>query len=189
MTTDDPGGSTSNEPSSPDAASCEDASFETVADLLDYPMVVVTTAARAQESTRPAMAGCLVGFTSQLSINPARFLVGLSNKNHTFRIADQATHLVVHLLGKEHRDVASLFGEQTGDETDKFAQCTWRPGPGGAPILDHVAGWFSGRILERIPIGDHVGFLLEPTGGQVRKADESVITLNDVRDLHPGHEP
>jgi flavin reductase (DIM6/NTAB) family NADH-FMN oxidoreductase RutF len=164
-------------------ASFEDASFETVADLLDYPMVVVTTAAGG------AQAGCLVGFTSQLSINPPRFLVGLSNKNHTFRIADQATHLVVHLLGREHGEVARLFGEQTGDETDKFAQCSWRPGPGGAPILDQVAGWFSGRILERIAIGDHVGFLLEPSGGQVRAAGGSVITLNDVRDLHPGHEP
>jgi flavin reductase (DIM6/NTAB) family NADH-FMN oxidoreductase RutF len=157
--------------------------FETVADLLDYPMVVVTTA------TNGSKAGCLVGFTSQVSVNPARFLVGLSNKNHTYRAAVGATHLVVHVLGDEHRSLAQLFGEQTGDETDKFAQCSWRPGPGGVPILDNVAGWFSGRILERIPIGDHVGFLLEPGAGELRTSDKRVITLNDVRDFHPGHEP
>jgi flavin reductase (DIM6/NTAB) family NADH-FMN oxidoreductase RutF len=194
MTTDNSGGNTSSETTPSETTSSEStpfegASFETVADLLDYPMVVVTTAAVPDGGADPTMAGCLVGFTSQVSINPARFLVGLSNKNYTFRIAEQATHLVVHVLGKEHRAVARLFGEHTGDETDKFAQCSWRPGPGGAPILDQVAGWFSGRILERIPIGDHIGFLLEPAGGQAREGDESVITLNDVRDLHPGHEP
>jgi flavin reductase (DIM6/NTAB) family NADH-FMN oxidoreductase RutF len=157
-------------------------SFETVAELLDYPMLVVTTAADGSRS------GCLVGFTTQVSISPSRFLVGLSNKNHTFRLAARATHLVVHVLGQEHRAVAQLFGEQTGDETDKFAQCSWRPGPGGAPILENVAGWFGGRILERLPMGDHVGFLLEPGGGQVLASDGGVLTLNDVRDLHPGHE-
>jgi flavin reductase (DIM6/NTAB) family NADH-FMN oxidoreductase RutF len=196
MTTDDSGDQTSPEATSSQGTSFEAASFETVADLLDYPMVVVTTAAAAAEGPDAAdggpdaaMAGCLVGFTSQVSINPARFLVGLSNKNYTFRVAEQATHLVVHVLGKQDRAVARLFGEQTGDQTDKFAHCSWRRGPGGAPILDQVAGWFSGRILERIPIGDHMGFLLEPSGGQVRRSPSNVITLNDVRDLHPGHEP
>jgi flavin reductase (DIM6/NTAB) family NADH-FMN oxidoreductase RutF len=162
----------------------EKAPFEAVADLLDYPMVVVTTA--ADDGSR---AGCLVGFTSQVSISPARFLVGISDKNHTFRVAVRASHLVVHVLAKEHRELARLFGEHTGDETDKFAGCSWRPGPGGVPILDNVAGWFSGRILERIPIGDHVGFLLEPGEGELRASGRAVITLNDVRDFHPGHEP
>jgi flavin reductase (DIM6/NTAB) family NADH-FMN oxidoreductase RutF len=157
-------------------------SFETVAELLDYPMLVVTTAADG------FLAGCLVGFTTQVSISPARFLVGLSNKNHTFRLAAGATHVVLHVLGPQHRGVAKLFGEQTGDETDKFALCSWRPGPGGAPILDGVAGWFSGRILERLPLGDHVGLLLEPGGGQVLRPGGDVLTLSDVRDLHPGHE-
>ena len=55
--------------------------FEQVVGLLDYPMFVVTTRAGADR------AGCLVGFTSQVSINPSRFLVGLSKRNHTYRVA------------------------------------------------------------------------------------------------------
>lgn len=176
MTTDHEGGKVGDD--HPD----NEVSFETVAKLLDYPMLVVTTAADGLQ------AGCLVGFTTQVSISPARFLVGLSEKNHTFRLAARATHLVVHVLGPEHRAVAELFGEQTGDETDKFARCSWRPGPGGAPILDGVAGWFSGRILERLPMGDHIGVLLEPGAGQVLASGSGVLTLSDVRGLHPGHE-
>ena len=49
--------------------------------LLDYPMFVVTTRAGDEP------AGCLVGFASQVSIRPPRFLVGLSKRNHTYRVA------------------------------------------------------------------------------------------------------
>jgi hypothetical protein len=43
-----------------------------------------------------------------------------------------------------------------------------------------------GRILEHRPLGDHVGFLLEPValgGGQ----PEDPLTLTDVEDIEPGH--
>jgi flavin reductase (DIM6/NTAB) family NADH-FMN oxidoreductase RutF len=47
--------------------------FEKLVSLLDYPMFVVTT--RAGDES----AGCLVGFATQVSIRPPRFIVGLSN--------------------------------------------------------------------------------------------------------------
>ena len=46
--------------------------FNALASELDYPMFVVTTAAGG------APAGCLVGFATQCSIDPPRFLVCLS---------------------------------------------------------------------------------------------------------------
>ena len=113
-------------------------SFEDVAELLDYPMFVVTTASNGRR------AGCLVGFATQISIDPARFLVGLSVNNHTHQVAADASRLVVHLLDADSMDVARLFGEKTGDEVDKFAQCAWSPGPDGVPVLDEPPAWFSG---------------------------------------------
>jgi flavin reductase (DIM6/NTAB) family NADH-FMN oxidoreductase RutF len=129
-----------------------------------------------------------VGFTSQVSIGPPRFLVGLSERNHTFRVARRATHLGVHLLPRRHRDLARLFGSETGDQTDKFARCTWREGPHGVPILDHAAGWFVGEVLSRDDLGDHVGFLLKPVAGDVPQTFDQLVTFADVRDLEPGHE-
>jgi flavin reductase (DIM6/NTAB) family NADH-FMN oxidoreductase RutF len=156
--------------------------FEDVVALLNYPMFVVTTRWEEQRS------GCLVGFASQVSIDPPRFLVGLSNKNHTYGIAVNAEHLAVHLLTREHLALATLFGEQTGDEIDKFAQCEWRTGPHGLPILADSAAWFSGRILERLELGDHVAFLLAPESGSAPDDLGELITFSDVRDLEPGHE-
>lgn len=156
--------------------------FEKLVSMLDYPMYIVTTQADDER------AGCLVGFTSQVSIGPPRFLVGLSERNHTFRVAQRATHLAVHLLPRRHRDLARLFGSETGDRTDKFARCAWREGPNRLPILDDAAGWFVGEVLSRDDLGDHVGFLLKPVDGDAPVKFDELVTFADVRDLEPGHE-
>ena len=156
--------------------------FEQLVSLLDYPMYVVTTRADGES------AGCLVGFTSQVSIRPRRFLVGLSKRNHTYRVAQYSKHLAVHLLARRHRELARLFGSQTGDEVDKFARCSWRPGPHGLPILSDAIGWFVGEVRDRYDVGDHVGFLLEPVAGSAPDEFEQLVTFSDVHDLDPGHE-
>ena len=145
-------------------------------------MFVVTTMADGHPS------GCLVGFTSQTSINPPRFLVGLSRKNHTFTVAQDAEHLAVHLLPRDQLALAELFGEKTGDTTDKFAQCTWHSGPEGMPILDAAPAWFVGQVIRRFDLGDHVGHLVEPVAGSAPDELGDLITFSDVRDLEPGHD-
>jgi flavin reductase (DIM6/NTAB) family NADH-FMN oxidoreductase RutF len=156
--------------------------FEKLVSLLDYPMFVVTT--RVGDES----AGCLVGFASQVSIRPPRFMVGLSKLNHTYRVAKGANHLAVHLVSRDHCEIARLFGSETGDRTDKFARCAWHSGPHGLPVLDDAAGWFVGEVLSRYDVGDHVGFLLEPVAGDAPDKFEQLVTFSDVRDLDPGHE-
>ena len=155
--------------------------FGDVVGLLNYPMYVVTTAAGGE------LSGCLVGFATQASIDPPRFLVGISEKNHTYRVARSAERLVVHVLTTDRLDLAELFGERTGDKVDKFSRCEWRPGPGGVPVLDGAAAWFGGPIIDIHPLGDHVGFLIEPDSGEVRDPDARPVMFRDVDDLPAGH--
>ena len=148
---------------------------------LDYPMFIVT--ARAGDE----LAGCLVGFATQCSIDPLRFIVCLSDKNRTFRVAKEADLLGVHLVPESADALAELFGSRTGDDDDKFAQASWTPGPGGVPVLDDCGNWFAGRILERCDVGDHWAFVVEP----VRGADdetEGAFTFQEARWIEPGHE-
>lgn len=160
----------------------ETEAFDKLVALLNYPMFVVTT----QADGTPA--GCLVGFASQTSIHPPRFLVGLSRRNHTFRIAHDASHLAVHVFDHDHLDVVELFGSQTSDKVDKFDRCSWHPGPEQLPILNDAAAWFVGEILERFSLGDHVGHLLAPVGGSPPRELETWVSFGDVRELEPGHE-
>ena len=149
---------------------------------LEYPMYVVTAAAQGERS------GCLVGFGTQTSIHPERFLACISRKNHTLLVASAAELLAVHFLSDEprERELAELFGSETGDEVDKFERVPWHAGPGRVPLLDEIPNRMVGRVLERLDLGDHVGFLLEPI--DVEKAggfDE--LGFHETKGIEPGH--
>jgi flavin reductase (DIM6/NTAB) family NADH-FMN oxidoreductase RutF len=156
--------------------------FDELVGELDYPMYIVTTTAAG------ANVGCLVGFTTQVSINPPRFLVCLSEKNHTTTVAAAATHLAVHLIHADDTSLAHLFGEETGDQTDKFTLCRWSAGPHDLPILDDATAWFVGRIEKRVDFGDHVGHLLTPVHVELRQPLGALLSFADVRGLDPGHD-
>jgi flavin reductase (DIM6/NTAB) family NADH-FMN oxidoreductase RutF len=159
-----------------------DREFARLVAQLDSPMFIVTAAAGQQRS------GCLVGFGSQVSIHPPRFVACLSVQNHTYRVALDTDTVVVHLVAPDREDLAQLFGSQTGDEVDKFSRSEWADGPGGAPVLAGLPNWFAARVLERVPFGDHVGFVLEPT--EVHRGDPGgTLSFREVRWLQPGHEP
>jgi flavin reductase (DIM6/NTAB) family NADH-FMN oxidoreductase RutF len=150
---------------------------------LDYSLFIVTVACDGER------AGCLVGFASQVSIHPPRFMVGLSVKNRTYRVANAGAEiLVVHFVPEQAEDLAELFGGETGDDVDKFARCQWRDGPGGAPVLTDLEDWFAGRVLQRISFGDHCGFLLEPIDGETHRSG-SPLTFRRAKRIEPGHEP
>ena len=95
--------------------------------------------------------------------------------------------LVVHLVPEGADALAELFGAETGDKIDKFERCSWTPGPGGVPVLDDCGNWFAGRILDRIDVGDHWAFLLEPLRGS-DKAGEGAFSFQEARWIEPGHE-
>ena len=147
---------------------------------LDRTMWILTLAAEGERS------GCLMGFATQASLDPPRFLACLSRDNHTFGVAEQAEFVVVHACPDEPDiALARLFGEETGDEIDKFTRCRWHDGPEGQPVLDDVPAWFVGRILERFALGDHVGFLLEPVA--VEGELDGVLTFERAQDLDAAH--
>ncbi|MFK0115511.1 flavin reductase family protein [Streptomyces sp. NPDC090994] len=149
---------------------------------LDPDMCVVTAAAGGER------AGCLVGFASQCSLRPVRFAVWLSELNRTYEVARSAEFLAVHLLARDQRALAELFGGRTGHRTDKFQDVRWRAGHGGAVVLEDVEAWFVGRIAGRADGGDHVGFVLDPVecGGRA-DGDRPLLRQRDAAAVRPGH--
>ena len=143
-------------------------------DELDYPMFIATVPGD----------GCLVGFATQCSIDPPRFLACLSNKNRTYRLARDASHMAVHVVPEDRMDLAELFGGETGDEVEKLTQCEWREGEGGVPLIEgcpHLVG----RIRSSFDVGDHVAFELDvlEVVGSARP-----LTFQQAKRIDPGHE-
>jgi flavin reductase (DIM6/NTAB) family NADH-FMN oxidoreductase RutF len=151
-----------------------------VLDALDYPLFIVTATAAGER------AGCLVGFATQSSLDPVRFIVCLSKSNRTYRVATGAAHLGVHVVPRDGHDLAELFGGSTGDEIDKFGRCEWTAGPFDIPLLDRCPARFVGRILQKVDAGDHVAFHLEPVDWSGEPAPP--LTFQAARDIEAGHE-
>jgi flavin reductase (DIM6/NTAB) family NADH-FMN oxidoreductase RutF len=158
-----------------------EASFQKLVTQLDYPMFIATVAADDE------LAGCLIGFATQCSIHPPRFLAGISDKNRTHRVAQSAAVMGIHLVPEDATELAELFGGETGDEVNKFERCSWRPGPDGVPLLDECPNRFVGIILERVDFGDHTGMVLEPFFAEVQEQDAQ-LSFHRAKRIDPGHE-
>lgn len=146
-------------------------------------MIVVTTVADDER------AGCLVGFHCQSGMAPDRLAVWLSKANHTFTVASVAEHFAVHFLHDDQHDLAELFGTTCSADIDKFARCSWSPGPGGVPLLDDCADRVVGTKDSFLDSGsDHVCLIIDPVevstgGGEYLRP----LRLSAVSDLEPAH--
>jgi flavin reductase (DIM6/NTAB) family NADH-FMN oxidoreductase RutF len=157
--------------------------FEDLMKSVDYPMLIVTARATSGDQD-----GCLVGFSTQCSIDPAHYLVLLSKQNRTYEVAQRSDLLVVHVLRTSDRELARHFGEETGDSTNKFRNVDWSPGPGRVPVLAGV-DWFAGRIQQRFDCGDHVAHLLAVLpDGRAASAEAPQLGFQAVQDLDAGHD-
>lgn len=151
---------------------------------LDGPMAIVTARSRDGRT-----GGCLIGFHTQASIDPARYLVCLSNKNHTYRLASDATHLGVHFLAADQLELAELFGTTCSAEVDKFAGLSVGEGQGGTPVITSCAHWFVGEVLGTLPINDHVAFGLRPVESGGPDTSAPLLGFQAVKHLDAAHDP
>ena len=157
------------------------AAVDRILTSLDYPLLVVTT---ADTKTR---GGCLVGFSTQCSVDPVLLLICISRNNRTCRVAEGAPGLAIHCVSEAEHDLAELFGGETGDETDKFEHCDWSRGHLGLPILARAPAWIAGTIEARIDAGDHIAHLVKPTAAELRRSFDPLPTRSGT-DIDPGHE-
>ncbi len=158
--------------------------YERVIEPVDPVAVIVTCASGGER------AGCLVTFNSPCSIDPPRYAVWLSHRNHTFRVALGAGELIVHMLTHADLPLAEFFGGVSGMDEDKFARVPWSD-CGGTPLLRVTGGWLRGRILSRVPGreetgGDHTCFVLAPVAAECGGGSGRPLRLSDVHHIQPG---
>lgn len=165
-------------------AQAVEAVYQRVIEPVDPVAVIVTCASAGHR------AGCLVTFNAPCSIEPPRYAVWLSHRNHTYRVALNASEVVVHMLTHADLRLAGLFGGVSGMREDKFAQVPWTD-CGGTPLLHVSGGWLRGRILSRGPGreetgGDHTCFVLEPVDAGGGSGSDRPLRLSDVCHIRPG---
>ena len=77
--------------------------------------------------------GCLIGFATQCSIHPPRFLVCISKENRTYDVVGSAAAVVVHFLGAEQRELATLLAGRPATRWTSPSSARGLPAPRGFP--------------------------------------------------------
>lgn len=165
----------------PDQAAAVARAVDAYTGRVDYALQVVTTTSFGGEPS-----GCVVGFTTQCSILPPRFLVCISKVNHTYFAAERAESVALHLIGRDQIHLASLFAETSGDSVDKFSRCAWHTGVTGVPVLSECTAWLEGAIIRRWSVGDHQALLIRPVAGGPG-GHQDVLTIQGAPEFRPGH--
>jgi flavin reductase (DIM6/NTAB) family NADH-FMN oxidoreductase RutF len=104
--------------------------------------------------------GRRVGLTansfSSVSLNPPLVLWSLVMHSPSLAVFQEASHFTVNVLAQHQEHLARHFARASDD---KFAGMAWKPGLGGAPVLEDVVAEFQCRNAYRYYGGDHVIFL------------------------------
>jgi flavin reductase (DIM6/NTAB) family NADH-FMN oxidoreductase RutF len=111
-----------------------------------------------------------------LSLDPPLVLWSLRRASPSLAAFEQASHFTVNVLAESQADLSRRFASAV---PDKFAEGTWTPGLGGAPVLAGAAAVFECERQAAHDGGDHRLFV----GRVLRLADLAVAPLV----FHSGH--
>ncbi|MEU1101952.1 flavin reductase family protein [Streptomyces tibetensis] len=108
-----------------------------------------------------------VGFTAtsltSVSAEPPLLSFGVGTGASSWPAIATADHVGVHILGEHQQELAATFSRSGAD---RFGPPTdWREGPEGVPLLDGVLAWLVGRVVARVPAGDHRLVIAEVVDG------------------------
>src|SRR5262245_40101805 len=98
-------------------------------------------------------AGVTATSFSSVSLDPPLILWSVSRSARSFPVFRDATHFAVNILAASQVEVSQCFASP---EPDRFAGMRWRPGVGGAPLLEGVVAHLECSTEAQYDGGDHL---------------------------------
>jgi flavin reductase (DIM6/NTAB) family NADH-FMN oxidoreductase RutF len=97
--------------------------------------------------------GITVSSFTSVSLNPPLVLVCIDQRSQMCTHLKVHEHFGINILGEQQRDLSVRFSKSW---EHRFANVPWYPGPSGAPLLFEVAATLECRVVDIMPIGDHI---------------------------------
>jgi flavin reductase (DIM6/NTAB) family NADH-FMN oxidoreductase RutF len=125
---------------------------------------------------------------TQVSFEPLLVALSVNPSHASWPLLLAGGGFLVNVLAREQLDLARHFGTQSGRDADKLAGIGWRPGPGGAPILDGALAYLDCRLTQRIAAGDHEIVVARPVTGEMLRPDATPLLYADTGNLDGSRE-
>jgi flavin reductase (DIM6/NTAB) family NADH-FMN oxidoreductase RutF len=136
--------------------------------------------------TTRAPDGSPVGFTAtslaSLAATPPLATFNMARTASSWPAVTSAEAVIVHLLGRRDLDAARRMA---GPADQRFTGPHWTEGPRGLPLLRGATAWFTGRIVDRLPVAGSAVVVVRVDGGGVGMDDEALL-YHDRTYLTPG---
>ncbi len=112
----------------------------------------------------------------QITPQPATIAISISKQNLTHEFIKESKVFTISIISDKWTMIdIGRFGFRSGRDIDKFADCNYKIGKNGAPIvLDNTVGYIECKVIDTLDAGSHTIFL-----GEVTEA-ENLSDLNPM---------
>lgn len=103
---------------------------------------------------------------SSVSLEPPLVLFSLSRTADCFDVFEVSSYFAVNVLRANQEVLSNLFASK---DAGKWNGVRWTPGRGGCPLIEDAIATFECRVANRHEGGDHVIYVGEVLGFEVRE--------------------
>jgi flavin reductase (DIM6/NTAB) family NADH-FMN oxidoreductase RutF len=98
--------------------------------------------------------GFTIGSFTSVSLDPP--MVGFlpQTDSDTWAAMAQNETFCVNVLSRDQADLCWRFAK-SDNESERFDDVTWHPGPTGSPIIDRAVAWIDCTVEQVYEMGDH----------------------------------
>ena len=134
----------------------------------------------AHEERRDAFTAAWV---MQAAFDPLSLVLSINQRNASYSLLIASGAFTVNVLRREQLELARQFGTVSGEEADKLAGVGWRPGRGGAPILDDALAYFECELTQSLPVGDHELMVGRVVDGRIADSGATPLSYAETGDM------
>jgi len=128
--------------------------------------VYILGSRRGREVTAMAAA-----WVTRASERPPCVAVAVRDDRYTRDIVAESSIFSLSVLRDDQVDVATHFGDTSGEYHDKLQGIPYGQTPGGAPFLLDCLAYLDCRVLDTVRAGDHTVFIGEVTSAELLYTD------------------
>lgn len=119
----------------------------------------------------------------QAAFDPLSLALSVNQLNASYSLLHGSGVFTVNVLKSGQLELARRFGTQSGREQNKLDGVGWKPGPGGAPILDEALAYFECELTGSINAGDHEVVIGRVIGGRIVDPNATPMSYAETGDM------
>ncbi len=140
------------------------------------------TIVTAMDGDRPV--GITVNAFASMSLEPALVAIALDHRRFINPTIEATGRYAVNVLAEDQQWLSDCFaGANVAPGREAFCGAPWHPGLTGVPLIGGTVASLECRVVERIPLGDHVIFVASVEAASVTEPEAPPLLYHRRRYL------